>query len=195
MMRKKSFVRGTVLFIAVLFLNFMNGFAGENNLYKVGVGDVLNITVLGHSDLETTVSVNPDGTITFPYINTLRVEAMTLQGIKEVLTERLSPDYIKYPEIIVRLEEAKSQKFYVYGEVSNPGVYQLTNNMTVLKAVAMAGGYSAFANTKSVKILRSKGVQSGYDEIVINLDKIVGNPDNNQDYFLKNEDIVVVVEK
>ncbi len=186
-----------VIFVVTLLVSLGNfpALAGEEDVYRVGEGDVLEISVLGHDDLKTSDIVGPDGTITFPYIDTIKVEGMTLKEISSRLGQVLSPNYIKFPAIIVRLQEPRSQKFYVYGEVKNPGVFRLDKRMTVIKAISMAGGYSAFANKKVIKILRPKAEESGYEGININLEQIVNEPTSNNDLFIKNEDIIAVVEK
>ena len=189
------------LWRAIFIMMFLVGagnfpaLAGEEDVYRVGVGDILDISVLGHDDLKTSDIVGPDGIITFPYIDTIKVEGLTLKEISSRLTEVLSPNYIKFPEVIVRLQEPRSQKFYVYGEVKNPGVYRLDKHMTVLKAISMAGGYSAFANKKVIKILRPKTGEPGYEGIPVNLEQVVNDPNSFSDTFIKNEDIVVVIEK
>ena len=163
--------------------------------YKVGVGDILAISVIGHDELTTTDIVSPDGTIGFPYISTIKVEGKTFKEISTELSQALSPKYIQFPEIIVRLQEPKSLKFYVYGEVRNPGVFRLEKNMTVLKAISMSGGYSPFANKRLIKILHPKVGVPGYNSMSINLEDVVKNPSGNNDMFINNEDIVVVVQK
>lgn len=182
--------------ILLLLSSIQLSFAGSpDEVYRVGSGDVLYISVLGHDDLTTTEVVGPDGMITFPYIEVFKAEGLTLNEIAAALKKELAPNYIQFPEIIVRLQEPNSQKFYVYGEVRNPGVFRLNKNMTLLKAISMAGGYSAFANKKVVKVLRPNANQPGYENITVNLEKVVNNPAGNEDVFIHNEDIVVVVEK
>ena len=188
---KKIYLLLEIMCLIVIF----TAVAKNKELYKVGVGDVLRISVLGHEELTSVVTVNPDGTIMFPYAGIIQVKGYTLAEIKEKITSKLSPDYIKYPEVVIHLEETKSKKFYVYGEVKNPGVYNLTDKMTVLKAVSMAGGYTAYANTRKVKILRPREDKSGYKEININIEDMVKNPGSQQDVVIEDEDIIVVMEK
>ena len=169
--------------------------AEEENLYMVGIGDVLSIEVRGQDNFVNTITVNPDGTITFPFIGAVRVKDMTLEEISNNITNELSPDYIKYPVVVARLVEARSQKFYIYGEVRKPGSYRLDDKMTLVKAIAMAGGYGEFANTRLVKILRPYSSGTGYDEITINLDEIINNPTAKKDIFIRKEDIIVLMSK
>ena len=161
----------------------------------VGIGDVLSIEVRGQDNFVNTITVNPDGTITFPFIGAVRVKDMTLEEISNNITNELSPDYIKYPVVVARLVEARSQKFYIYGEVRKPGSYRLDDKMTLVKAIAMAGGYGEFANTRLVKILRPYSSGTGYDEITINLDEIINNPTAKKDIFIRKEDIIVLMSK
>ncbi|MCC6759116.1 MAG: polysaccharide export protein [Candidatus Omnitrophica bacterium] len=183
------------LVLLMLFSARLSFASNPEEVYRVGAGDVLYISVLGHDDLTTTEVVGPDGMITFPYLDVFKAEGLTLNEIGTQLKKELSPNYIQFPEIIVRLQEPSSQKFYVYGEVRNPGVFRLNKNMTLLKAISMAGGYSAFANKKVVKVLRPNANKPGYENMTVNLEQVINNPAGTQDIFIHNEDIVVVVEK
>ncbi len=170
-------------------------FSDTKDVYHVGIGDILSIRILGHKDFDADVVVNPDGTINYYFIDSLNVKGKTLKDIEKDIINRLSGRYLRYPTVMVRLKNSVSQRFYVYGEVNSPGMFKLTPGITVLKAIAMAGGYSPYANTKLVKVLRLKKSGTGYDEISVNPNKIIEDSGNNPDILLQNEDIVVVLEK
>jgi polysaccharide export outer membrane protein len=169
--------------------------AQENSAYRVGPGDIISISVIGHEELRTIDEVNPDGSIAFPYLDSLMVEGKTIKEISEQLRMDLSPGFIQFPEVIVRLEDPKSQKFYVYGEVKNPGAFHLERGLTVLKAVSLAGGYTPFANRKRIKVLRPKEGESAYEGIIFDLDELVNNPAVNSDIYIHSGDVVAVLEK
>jgi len=192
-------VKVKIVCLIVLFLlcsaELWHVFSDTKGVYHVGIGDILSIRVLGHKDFDADVVVNPDGTINYYFIDSLDVEGKTLKDIEKDIISRLSGRYLRYPTVMVRLKNSVSQRFYVYGEVNSPGMFKLTPGITVLKAIAMAGGYSPYANTKRVKVLRLKKFGSGYDEINVNLDRIIEDSGNNADILLQNEDIVVVLEK
>ncbi len=128
--------------------------------YLVGVDDIVLVTVIQPDKLESELTVSPDGAITFPYIGKVVVKGLTLMQIQENIQTRLS-EYMKYPVVTVSLRESRSRMFFVYGEVKQPGAYPIQQNMSVLRAVSMAGGFTPVAATSEVKILRAKADQSG----------------------------------
>lgn len=161
--------------------------------YLVGVDDILEIVVLQPEKMLTTVTVAPGGSITFPYIGDVMVKGMTLGAIQEEIQKRLADGYMKYPVVSVALKEARSKKFFVYGEVARPGTYILEDGTTVLKAISIAGGFSKFGSSSRVKVLRPRKDTTAYDNIKVNIKAIMsGSPA--EDLKLRPGDIVNVEE-
>lgn len=161
--------------------------------YTVGVGDVLEISVLQPDQFTTTVTVTPDGTITFPYIGNLRVKGMATPKIQHEITARLADGYIKYPVVTVYLRESRSRKYLVSGEVMKPGSYPLEDNTTVLRAISIAGGFTKFGSASRVKVLREKKGRGGYENIKVDLKRAM-NGDSQHDPVLQPGDMVIVSE-
>lgn len=188
-----------ILALALLLTVTMVGvtFAQESTAgdipYTIGVDDILEISVLQPDELLRVVNVAPDGTITFPYIGTVKVKGLTVAQIKEEVQAALADGYMKYPVVVVSLQESRSQNFFVYGEVMKPGTYRMAENTTVLRAISMAGGFSKFGSASRVKVLRPKEAQAGYETLKIDIKKVMdGNSDD--DVLLKAGDMVVVSE-
>jgi len=160
--------------------------------YRVGNEDVLDIAVLQPEPMALTVTVSPDGSITFPYIGKVEVKGKTPAEVQDEIQRRLADGYLKYPVVSVAVKESRSKKFYVYGEVLKPGTYFLEDNMTVLKAISSAGGFTKYGNSSRVKILRTKPGSAGYDMIKINMKLIMNGLA--QDTVLEPGDIVQVEE-
>jgi protein involved in polysaccharide export with SLBB domain len=99
--------------------------------------------------------------------------------------------YLKYPVVSVSVIESRSRSFTISGEVTRPGTYPLTENTTVLKSIAIAGGFTRFGSSTNVKILRLRKDQPGYESITVNIKKIV-NGESEADILIMNGDIVVV---
>ena len=158
--------------------------------YTVGIDDVMDISVLQPEKLLTSVVVSPDGAITFPYIGSVVVRGMTLSQVQQAIQDKLADGYMKYPVVSVSLKESRSRKFFVYGEVLKPGTYYINENITVLRAITMAGGFTKFGSSK-VKILRPKQGKPGYDTVQVNI-KAVMDGAAQEDVLLAPEDIVVV---
>jgi polysaccharide biosynthesis/export protein len=167
--------------------------SGYANLpkYTVGVDDVLKINILQPEQFETEVTVSPDGSITFPYIDMLFVKGMSLPEIQSQIREKLADGYMNYPVVLVSLKESRSRKFFVYGEVIKPGSYSIQNNTTILQAISMAGGFTKFGASGRIKVLRPKDETEGYSTIKINFNALIkGEPE--ADIIIKPGDMVVV---
>jgi protein involved in polysaccharide export with SLBB domain len=122
--------------------------------YLVGAGDKLDITVLGHADLNRVVEVRGDGTIDFPLIGEVPVAGKGLSQIDREMTRTLGKDYIINPQLSVNIKEYGSQWVTVIGEVTKPGRQLLKQKMRLIDLLAEAGGFTAYANRKQIEILR-----------------------------------------
>lgn len=159
--------------------------------YKVGLGDVLDISVLDHDELQTKAPVTSDGSISFPYIGSIKVKGLSLSDIEKEISKRLSISYIKYPVVSVTLTTYESVKYFVYGEVKNPGRFTLEGNITVLKAISAAGGITTEGLYGKVKLRRKQKEGGEYKEINLDL-KNTKESSMNCDMLVEDEDIVVV---
>ena len=160
--------------------------------YTIGNEDVLDIAVLQPEQLALTVTVSPDGSITFPYIGKVDVKGKTPSGVQDEIQSRLADGYLKYPVVSVAVKESRSKKFYVYGEVLKPGTYFLEDNMTVMKAISTAGGFTKYGSSSRVKVLRPKVNGSGYETFKANMKLIMNGLA--KDIVLEPGDIVQVEE-
>ncbi len=161
--------------------------------YTIGPDDKIQISVLQPELIEKLMTVSPDGTITFPYIGSVVAKGKTMPQLQEEIQSRLADGYMKYPVVLVTLEEINSRKFFVYGEVSKPGSYPLEENTTVLRAISMAGGFTKFGSSSRVKVLRPRSNGSGYEVTKIPIKSLMDGNDQ-ADMPLTIGDIVVVSE-
>jgi protein involved in polysaccharide export with SLBB domain len=161
--------------------------------YAIGVADILTVNVVRPEPLLMEVTVSPDGTISFPYIGTIVAKGKTLDEVQAEMTKKLGEGYMKYPVLSVTLKESNSKRFFVYGEVTTPGPYAVEENMTVLRAISMAGGFSKFGSSSRVKVLRPRAAGKGYEPVKVNIKEVMdGHVD--ADVIIKPGDIVVVSE-
>jgi polysaccharide export outer membrane protein len=108
--------------------------------YNLGVGDQLRVTVFGQEDLSGEFEVDSGGRITMPLVGDLRVVDSTVNDVEAMIVDVLSPDYLQNP--VVSVEVLTYRDFFIIGEVANPGPYAYVGKMTVITAVAMAGGFT-----------------------------------------------------
>src|SRR5579871_2863491 len=124
------------------------GAAEPDRVYRIGVGDILQITVWQEPDASIpAIQVRSDGKVTLPFVKEVTATGLTTSELETVLTEKLGP-YLKNPEVSVMLKEINSEKIYVLGGVKHEGAIQLKSSMTVLQALAEAGGLTDFAKKK-----------------------------------------------
>lgn len=124
--------------------------------WVLGVGDSLSINVWENPGLGTEATIRPDGTITMPLVGDLHAAGETPTALKAMIKARLT-DFVKLAsgsEITVAVRGANSYRFTIVGEVTRPGVVQLGYYVTVVEAIAMAGGFTRFANSNGMLVLR-----------------------------------------
>ena len=138
--------------------------------YKIGPGDVLNISVWKEEGMQLEVLVKPDGGITFPLAGDIQASGLTTMELTTRLENSLER-YIPNPVVTVSVMQAASNKIYVVGKVNRPGEYQATRYMDVLQALSIAGGLTPYAESDEIRIFRSingekKVFTFDYDEVV-----------------------------
>lgn len=120
----------------------------------IGPDDVLAINVWREPEVSQTVPVRPDGKISLPLIGTVMAAGLTPTQLQASITRELE-NYLSHPAVTVIIHEVKSQRFVVVGQVAKPGSYELQTHMTVLDAIAGAGGPLEYAKLKSIYVLRN----------------------------------------
>jgi polysaccharide biosynthesis/export protein len=131
---------------------------GVNEEYRVGPGDKLRIEVYKDPQLSQSVQVRPDGKITLPLVGDVEATSRTPLELRDTITKSLK-EYITNPTVTVIVVEATVATAYVLGEVNHPGAVTLQAPLTVMQALAVAGGLKDFADAKNIRILR-KGTSS-----------------------------------
>lgn len=123
----------------------------------LGPGDVFEVRVFRQDDMTGTYSVSAEGTISFPLVGTIQVQGKTPAEVERALRERLADGYLRNPQVSVLVKEYKSKKISVFGEVRKPGTLTYAEGMTVVEAVAQAGGFTDMARKNAVTVTRSIG--------------------------------------
>jgi len=157
--------------------------------YLVGKGDLLEIVTWKEPDFSRDVPVRIDGKISFPLIEDMAAAGRTTRELEEDLHEKLS-EYVTHPVVSVSVKEARSQRYYIVGEVVKPGEYPLHKEVSVMQAFALAGGFTEWARKNDIVLIRRDGDRE--KSILINFDEIVSKGTLEQNVLLKAEDILVV---
>ncbi len=122
--------------------------------YTVDEGDILSINVYSHDDMTTRVRISGKGDITFPLLGIVQVADLTTQQISEKLTVALADGYLVNPQVNVFIEEFRIQNIYISGQVEKPDAYQYKLDMTLIKVITLAGGFTDLAAKSKVRIVR-----------------------------------------
>jgi polysaccharide export outer membrane protein len=121
--------------------------------YKIGVGDVLQVSVWEEPQFTEAAVVRPDGMISIPLLSEVAVAGMTPESAEVMLTARLEK-FVHKPRVTVVVQEIRSRMVYITGEVQRPGAYPLIDTMNVVQLVSRSGGLTDFAKSKQVYVLR-----------------------------------------
>ena len=157
--------------------------------YRVGSGDVIKITVWKEPEISSTVVVRPDGKISLPLINDLYVDGKTPMELQQIVGEKLAP-FVNSPSVTVTVQEIRSKKIYVIGEVSQTGAYQITQPTTVLQILTEAGGLLPFAKQKNIYVLRTANGRQ--EKFSFNYKDVLKGKNVEQNIILVPGDTVVV---
>ena len=161
----------------------------ETPEYRLGFGDVIEVKFFNSDQFNETITVRPDGRISMEKIGELYVTDMTPAQLDNIITQKYS-EVIKSPDVTVILREFGGHQMYVLGEVNNAGGYPVQRDMTLLQAIATAGGANNSAKLKNVMLLR-RGMQGKVEAIKVDLSKPLKGLVSN-DLYVQPQDIIYV---
>lgn len=121
---------------------------------RLGIDDVFEVRVFGEKDLSDFYRVAADGTIDFPFVGRITVVGMRSGDVQELITSKLKEGYLKNPQVSLMVKEWNSRKVSVIGQVQKPGAVAYFPNMTIVDAIAAAGGFTLIASKNSVTLRR-----------------------------------------
>ena len=170
----------------------MNALAGFGADYRIGPNDLLEIDVYGVTELKRTVRVNSTGLVSLPLIGTIKVAGLTAQEAEAAIAARYGEKYLQDPQISVFIKEFTTQRVTIEGAVAKPGIYPLTGQITLLRAMALAGGRGDLANLENVMIYRT-GPDGKLDSQTFDLDRVRSG--EIPDPLVLPEDVIVVQRK
>jgi len=169
-----------------------NGGATANNArqFRIGPGDVLAVDVWKEPEASAvSVTVRPDGKMSLPMIGEVQAADLTPGELEAALTTKYG-EYVKNPAVTVFIKEMNSQRIYVIGEVKREGQIRLDGPMTVLQALAQAGGLTDYAKRKKIYVLRTE--QGRQSILPFDYDAVVHGEKVDQNIVLLAGDTVIV---
>ena len=158
--------------------------SAADNSYVIGTEDVLTVNVWHEPEMSRQLTVRPDGKISLPLAGEFQAAGVTASQLEDSIAKKLA-SLIQNPQVTVIVQDNKSQRFNIMGEVNRPGTYPLQSDMTIIDAVAIAGGLRDFAKPKKMYVLR------GSSKIPVNYKEVIGGK-LEANLKLQSKDTVVV---
>jgi polysaccharide biosynthesis/export protein len=158
--------------------------------FVIGPADVLAINVWKEAEISKVIPVRSDGRISLPLIGELQASGLTPKQLEAEITKRLK-DYVADPSVTVVVQEIHSQKINVLGMVSHPGSFPLAKPMTVVDAIATAGGFRDFAKQKDIYVLH-KDPNGKQTRVPFNYKDVIKGLHPEQNIELQSGDTIVV---
>ena len=157
--------------------------------YIVGERDVLKVTVYDHPDLTTVGRVSGEGMIFFPFLGEVKVKGLTIPQIVSKISSQLADGYIVNPQVSVFIEEYRSRKVLLIGEVLRPGPYELTGPTTLLELLSRAGPLSSNAGDEAIIKRKAPGSEQA---IKVDLSRLIEKGDTTIDLLLQDGDSIYI---
>ena len=158
--------------------------------YVIGAEDVIDVFVWKEPDMSKTVPVRPDGMISLPLVGEVKAAGYTPVQLQDVLADSMKK-YVSEPQVTVVVEKVASLNFNIVGQVNHPGYFPLTRRMTVLDAIALAGGFRDFAKTKKIYVLRT-AANGSQERLPFNYKQVIKGENPQQNIELQPKDTIVV---
>jgi polysaccharide biosynthesis/export protein len=161
-----------------------------DDTFIIGSEDILSISVWKEPDLTKQIPVRTDGKISLPLVGDIQAAGRTPLQLQMDISDKLK-GFITDPQVTVIVQQINSIKYNIFGEVVKPGAFVLTGGLTIIDAIAAAGGLRDFAKKKGIYVLRidSRGQETRYP---FNYDDFIKGKNTKQNILLKPRDTVVV---
>jgi polysaccharide export outer membrane protein len=161
--------------------------------YLLNPGDQLEVSVWNEDTLQRTITVLPDGMISFPLVGHLQAAGKSAAEVEAVIGEKLDA-FIADPEVNVTVTSTKGNVVFVVGKVLKPGPVAMIQSTTVMQALAMAGGLNEFAAGNSIKIIRRSDQATDAQETLLRVrySDLEKGSDLSSNHLLNSGDVIVV---
>lgn len=158
-------------------------------VYRLNPGDIVRISVWREDELLREARIQPDGTVSYPLVGSVPAAGRSPDEVANTIAQELQR-FIPDAVVTVELLEAQGYRVYVVGEVNRPGEYQLSQPITVMQALSIAGGLTPFAGTSDIRILRTNPAEQA--SISFDYDAVADDGRFDKNIFLQAGDTVIV---
>jgi polysaccharide export outer membrane protein len=191
MIKTTGTLKSIILTVSLLMAGFCNLAASET--YLLNPGDQLDVSVWNEETLQKTITVLPDGMISFPLVGHLQAAGKSAADVETVIGGKLDT-FIADPEVNVTVTSTKGNVVFVVGKVLKPGPVAMIQSTTVMQALAMAGGLNEFAASNSIKIIRRSDPTKNTQETLLKVrySDLEKGSDLSSNHLLNAGDVIVV---
>ena len=183
-----------LLALAILLAGGHDAVRAQDANYRLSANDLLDFRVFQEPELDGVIRVAGDGTAIFPLIGTVNVGGKTVTQATEEIKARYCDGYLVYPQVSLTVRTYAQKLFTVLGQIQKPGSYDMkgSDEITLLQAIGMAGGYTKIANPSRVTVKR---LEDGGSERLIKLDaKRMARGGDSSSFYIKPGDVITVAE-
>lgn len=167
----------------------LHNFQDRDSEYIIGFGDILEISVWNEPDVSRTVFVRIDGRISLPLVGDVMAAGKSPEALATLIEEE-AKKYIEEPSVAVILTTSNSKRYYLLGQIATPGEFAIDYPITLLQAIAKAGGFQEWAKTSKILIIRR---ESGVEKIVtFNYDSLIKGTDLDQNILIEPGDTIII---
>jgi len=157
--------------------------------YKLGPNDLIDVEVPELENFKRTVRVNAAGAISLPLIGLVSVAGLTSHEVENLIAARYSEKYLQNPQVAVFIKEFTTERLTIEGAVARPGIFPMTSRLTLLRALAMAGGFAPIADSSKVMLFRVNDKQVR-EVATYDIEKIRAG--KSEDPAIQGDDLIVV---
>ena len=167
----------------------LNSLAGLGADYRMGPNDLIDVEVYGVADLKRTVRVNSSGMVSLALVGNMALAGLTAQQAEAAIAAKYAEKYLQDPQVSVFIKEFTTQRITIEGAVARPGIYPVTGQLTLLRALALAGGGAKFADLSEINLFRTVN-QVPQQKLTFDLEKI--RQGESADPAIVADDVIVV---
>ena len=167
----------------------LSSLASVGTDYRIGANDLLEFDVFGVPDMQRTVRVNATGVVALPLIGPVSLSGLTAAQAELLIAQKYAENYLQNPQVSLFIKEFTTQRITIEGAVAKPGIYPVTGQLTLLRALALAGGGAQYAELNEVMLFRGGSTQSANTQM-FDLEKIRSG--EVPDPVINSDDVIVV---
>jgi len=162
---------------------------GVDANYRISPNDLMEFDVFGVPDMKRDLRVNAAGEVSLPLIGQVPVAGLTTQAAARLIAERYQEKYLQDPQVSIFIKEFTTRRVAIEGAVLRPGVYPMTGQLTLLRALALSGGFAPYADINKIVVYRN-GAGGEREQFTYDLDKVRAGQEKDPD--IRSDDVIVV---